>query len=519
MLARSPAQGDRAPLPGAIWTTLADGSRVDANIYVDKNDVYLNGGPDHDGSALPAGTYVFQVTDPSGSTLLSSDNAICRQATVDDSGRVSGVVGASGCQHPMGTDIATGAKTVRLMPYDNTPNPGGEYKAWLTPLSAFRDCGASLDTLGSAGFCGASKTDNFKVRLPSTPTATLTATRTPTVTGTPTATHTPTATSTSTHTPTATATSTHTPTPPALATSTPTPTPTATSTPTPTPTATSTPTPTPTAVGTPTPTQTAVTPTPTQTAVGTPTPTETATSTPTNGAPTVPTSTPTPTGEIAGLPPPSQPQLPPTPPTVITEVEALPPTGLPKAGDVPIGIFGAQAIGLALLALGWLLRRAQEDGEANPRFAPGIPSPRPLHSAKPAIDRQRGMSASCRSSLKGSSAHAPTRRSSRTGFRRRTLRASKASRSVSSEARAPPHRGSCPRQSEAPKPFRFCRASVGSAIAKKLPVRGVWQRCGEAIIASHSEWAVRRPEASPPEPSQDLAIGQEPASPARGPVA
>jgi len=424
MLARSPAHGDGAPLPGAIWTTLADGSSVDANIYADKNDVYLNGGPDHDGSALPAGTHVFQVTNPSGSTLLSIDNASCRQVTVDDSGRFSGVVGASGCQHPVGTDIATGAKTVRLMPYGDTPNPGGEYKAWLTPLSAFRNCGASLDTLGSVGFCGATKTDNFKVRLPSTPTATLTATRTPTATITPTATHTPTATSTPTAILTATSTSTHTPT--------------ATATPT----------------HTPTPTQTAVgTPTPTQTATSTPTPTQTATSTPTSGAPTVPTSTPTPTGEIAVLPPPSQPQLPPTPPTVITEVEALPPTGLPKAGDIPIGIFGAQAIGLALIALGWLLRREQADRETNPPFAPAVPSPRPLHSAKPPIDPWSRVAASGWITFQVSSAHVAKRRASCTAFGRLILCASIASPSASTEPRAPPRSRSCLRRSEAPEPW------------------------------------------------------------------
>jgi len=480
MLARSPVHGDGAPLPGAIWTTVADGSRVDANIYADKNDVYLNGGPDHDGSALPADMYVFQVTNPSGSTLLSSDNASCRQVTVDDSGRFSGVVVVpNGCQHPMGTDAGTGAKTVQLMPYGDTPNPGGEYKAWLTPLSAFLACGASLDTLGSAGFCGATKTDNFKVRLPNTPTATLTATRTPT--------HTPTPTTT----PTAVATTT----PTGIATSTPTATLTATSTPTHTPTPTTTPTdtPTPTAVATTTPTGIA-TSTPTRTA----TPTSSPTSTPTSGAPTAPTSPPAPTSDIAALPPPSQPQLPPpTPPTVITEVEALPPTGLPKAGDIPIGIFGAQAIGLALIATGWLLRRTQADRKTNPRFAPDVASPKPLHSAKPPRDRQRRTAASGRTTLKVSSAHGPTRcgEASRTGFRhpssagviaraarpprRLILCASIASPPVSTEARAPPRSGSCLRRSEAPEPCNSFQASVGLVVAKNYPFEGCGNVAGK----------------------------------------
>src|SRR5215216_5723801 len=64
-----------APLNGAIWTSLADGSSVNANIYDAKEDVYLNGGPQNcgNGNGLPDGDYYFQVTDPSGDELLSSD--------------------------------------------------------------------------------------------------------------------------------------------------------------------------------------------------------------------------------------------------------------------------------------------------------------------------------------------------------------------------------------------------------------------------------------------------------------
>jgi hypothetical protein len=34
-----------AAVSGAIFTTRADGTEVNYNIYSDKNDVYLNGGP------------------------------------------------------------------------------------------------------------------------------------------------------------------------------------------------------------------------------------------------------------------------------------------------------------------------------------------------------------------------------------------------------------------------------------------------------------------------------------------
>ena len=64
-----------APLMGqGIYTTTALGATVNGNIYDSKNDVYLTGGPNNcNGPGLPNGTFYFQVTDPAGSVLLSSD--------------------------------------------------------------------------------------------------------------------------------------------------------------------------------------------------------------------------------------------------------------------------------------------------------------------------------------------------------------------------------------------------------------------------------------------------------------
>jgi hypothetical protein len=164
---------------GAIFTTLPDGSAVNFNIYASKNDVYLDGGP---GSGAPQtaaglddGTYVFQVTDPSGKTLLSQDPARCRQFTVAD-GVISGVV-VTGCEHVTGLDVDHGAVTVQLMPYADTPNNGGEYKAWAVRVDDFvAGCAAlgvpnGLDVVDCGqtggnrhGFVPShSKTDNFKV--------------------------------------------------------------------------------------------------------------------------------------------------------------------------------------------------------------------------------------------------------------------------------------------------------------------------------------------------------------------
>lgn len=170
-----------AQLSGAIFTTVSDGSRVNANIYPSKDSVFLNGGPPpgapQTAAGLPDGTYVFQVTDPSGKTLLSTDIANCRQFTVSG-GIITGVVNVGGCQHVTSLSIDHGATTVQLMPYLDTPNNGGEYKAWATPVANYLE---GCDTLGVANGlsvvdCGTtggdvhgfipshSKTDNFKVK-------------------------------------------------------------------------------------------------------------------------------------------------------------------------------------------------------------------------------------------------------------------------------------------------------------------------------------------------------------------
>ena len=190
---------------GAIFTTLPDGSKVNYNIYDAKPDVYLDGGPGDKApqwaAGLPDGVYVYQITDPSGRTLLSVDNAGCRQFNVSG-GFITNVLTTDplygGCQHQTGVDAdhgAEGALTVQMCGggtggnertptacFLDTPNPGGEYKAWVTPVQDYLDgcrlidqtivapldvvdCG--VKTRGGAvmhGFIpGHSKTDNFKV--------------------------------------------------------------------------------------------------------------------------------------------------------------------------------------------------------------------------------------------------------------------------------------------------------------------------------------------------------------------
>lgn len=162
-----------AQLSGAIFTTVANGSEVNFNIYANKTDVYLDGGPGpgapQGAAGLPDGVYVFQVTDPPGKTLLSTDIAACRRFQVS-AGIITALVTTNpGCASPhnTGLDVDHGALTVQLMPFNDTPNNGGEYKAWATPVADYTcpltavDCNSNVH-----GFVpDDSKTDNFKVKI------------------------------------------------------------------------------------------------------------------------------------------------------------------------------------------------------------------------------------------------------------------------------------------------------------------------------------------------------------------
>ena len=171
------APADAAPpLPGAIFTTLADGNQVNANIYGSKCDalgVYLDGGPGPNApqgaAGLPDGDYFYQVTDPSGKTLLSTDPQKYRQFTVTNGIISDRVPPQDAGDHDTGVDVDHGGVTVELCPFLDTPNNGGEYKVWVTPVGDFAGNPQAVDSGYSPGFFhgfipAASKTDNFKVR-------------------------------------------------------------------------------------------------------------------------------------------------------------------------------------------------------------------------------------------------------------------------------------------------------------------------------------------------------------------
>ncbi|HKG94488.1 MAG TPA: hypothetical protein VKA84_21420 [Gemmatimonadaceae bacterium] len=212
---------DGGPIHGAIFTTTPNGGIVNENVrYADKREVYLDGGPPGQApitaAGLPNGLYVFQITDPPGKVLLSDDPAKCRVVQVAGgvivalvkpadipapygplsntygSGKGTacaiqdapdGAMGVSG-HHDTNTDVdhgAEGAITVQMMPFLDTPNPGGVYKAWMTPLKEYAAKGGKLDAqtkattvqgklvgyARDAGFApplSKVKTDNFKVK-------------------------------------------------------------------------------------------------------------------------------------------------------------------------------------------------------------------------------------------------------------------------------------------------------------------------------------------------------------------
>jgi hypothetical protein len=165
---------------GAIFTTISNGTIVNANTqYASKCDVYLDGGPGPNAPAhaagLPAGDYFFQVTDPSGKTLLSTDPVSNRRFTVSASGVITAYTGSGGPAHPIGSDQdhpEFGAITIRLAnlscPTDfaNSPNQGGVYKVWATKVGDFVGNPALVDSPSNGSFHGfvssKSKTDDFK---------------------------------------------------------------------------------------------------------------------------------------------------------------------------------------------------------------------------------------------------------------------------------------------------------------------------------------------------------------------
>ena len=137
----------RAQVSGAVFTTDAACEGVDLNIYGQKTDVYLNGGPARPGAAgIPDGLYYIQVTTPDGALLGTTVGA----ADPTPAHVTNGVFEA--CYRLWTVCIKASDGT---QGYDTTSNPGGEYKVWVSQDMTFAN--------------NAAKTDNFKVRTEEPP--------------------------------------------------------------------------------------------------------------------------------------------------------------------------------------------------------------------------------------------------------------------------------------------------------------------------------------------------------------
>ncbi|HKO42620.1 MAG TPA: hypothetical protein VJU84_04995 [Pyrinomonadaceae bacterium] len=132
------------PMSGAIFTTDSTCGGTNINIFANKDAVYLDGGPAHVGAAgLPDGEYYVMVTTPGGALLGTSIGSADETPVTVTGGEFAA------CYQLSAIVIKASDATAG---YDDTSNPGGEYKVWVSSVNTFDN--------------DASKTDNFKVKCP-----------------------------------------------------------------------------------------------------------------------------------------------------------------------------------------------------------------------------------------------------------------------------------------------------------------------------------------------------------------
>jgi hypothetical protein len=126
-------------LTGAIQTSDSTCTVVNENHYADREDVYLDGGPQNESAkqGLPDGAYYVQITEPDGTVLGTSPTAFVH---------VSG--GEFETCYQLWPNLVQPDGSIG---YAETTNPGGEYKVWASPSPEFAN--------------DESKTDNFKVEV------------------------------------------------------------------------------------------------------------------------------------------------------------------------------------------------------------------------------------------------------------------------------------------------------------------------------------------------------------------
>jgi hypothetical protein len=134
--------GSAAAAPSATFSTVnedADGTghchngpgQVNCNIYDGKQYVWLNGGPAN--AALPDGTYFFAVSAPGGQA--NPNDGFAKNLSDDYDAYTNRTFSVLNGIISYGGNHDFDSNKIRLMPYADTPNPGGVYNLAICSLA------------------------------------------------------------------------------------------------------------------------------------------------------------------------------------------------------------------------------------------------------------------------------------------------------------------------------------------------------------------------------------------------
>jgi serine-aspartate repeat-containing protein C/D/E len=154
-----------AQVPGAVTTTTESGAAQ--TVFADKSDAFFTAGPTSTPCAATQfvndGQYYFQVTDLSGTTLLSSDPASERIVTIRNGvlfsydGHTHETDTVEGIDEQTGETVETvahgpcGALSVGLAPFRDAGSRDASYLLWLTPIARFSGDPTQIDPVCGDG--------------------------------------------------------------------------------------------------------------------------------------------------------------------------------------------------------------------------------------------------------------------------------------------------------------------------------------------------------------------------------
>ncbi len=132
-----------AQVSGSIATVDSGGAL--RQVFAHREDVFLAVGslaaPCRSAEYLPDGKYYFQVTDPSGKRLLSTDPVAERAVTVK-----SGVISSyDGTTHTTDGRTVCDSLAVSLMPFADAGSRKAAYVLWMTPTARFEGNPSTVD--------------------------------------------------------------------------------------------------------------------------------------------------------------------------------------------------------------------------------------------------------------------------------------------------------------------------------------------------------------------------------------